>query len=135
MPMAPWKPAERSAMPSYGPEVIGPPPRDPGQKFWDPDVQTMNPERLRELQDERLRTVIRRIFETPVTMFRDKLMAAGISSPDDVRGVDDLARVPLTVKQDLRDSEADHPPFGAYRFTDHRAAVRIGTSTGTTGDP
>ena len=31
-------------MPSYGPEVLGPPPRDPAQKYWDPEVQTMDPE-------------------------------------------------------------------------------------------
>ena len=40
--------------------------------------------------------------------------------------MDDLRRVPLTVKQDLRDSEAADPPWGAYRFTDPRQAVRLG---------
>jgi phenylacetate-CoA ligase len=122
-------------MPDYGPEVIGPSPRDPAQKFWDPAVQTMDPEQLRELQDERLRRLIQKVFEGPVPMFRDKLVDAGISSPADIGGVDDLCNVPLTVKQDLRDSEAENPPFGTYRFTDARKAVRIGTSTGTTGTP
>jgi phenylacetate-CoA ligase len=122
-------------MPSYGPEVIGPPRRDPAQKFWDPEVQTMDPDKLRQLQNERLGALMRKIFETPVPLFRDKLVAAGISAPEDVKSVEDLARVPLTVKQDLRDSEAEHPPWGTYRFTDPRAAVRIGTSTGTTGVP
>ena len=41
-------------MPTYGPDTIGPPPRDPEQKFWDPEVQTMDPEARRRLQDERL---------------------------------------------------------------------------------
>jgi phenylacetate-CoA ligase len=122
-------------MPSYGPEVIGPPPRDPAQKFWDPEVQAMDPERLRQLQNERLRVLMNKVFETPVPLFRDKLRAAGIGAPEDVKSVEDLSRVPLTVKQDLRDSEAEDPPFGTYRFTDPRAAVRIGTSTGTTGVP
>ncbi|MGH9028322.1 MAG: phenylacetate--CoA ligase family protein [Acidimicrobiales bacterium] len=122
-------------MADYGQEVIGPPPRDPGQKFWDPQIQTMAPEQLRELQNERLRVLMNKIFEVPVPMFRDKLGAAGISAPADVKTVDDLTQVPLTVKQDLRDSEAENPPWGTYRFTDPRAAVRIGTSTGTTGTP
>jgi phenylacetate-CoA ligase len=126
---------ERRQMPNYGPEVIGPPPRDPAQKFWDPEMQTMEPEARRKLQDERLREMLRKIFDNPVRLFRDKLTAAGVSGPDDVKGVDDLAQVPLTVKQELRDSEAQDPPFGTYRFTDVRAAVRIGTSTGTTGTP
>ena len=122
-------------MPSYGPEVIGPPPRPTDQQFWDPEIQTMDPERLRSLQDERLQTLVHRVFETPVPLFRRKLEAAGISGPQDIKSLDDLRHVPLTLKQDLRDSEAESPPWGGYRFTDPRAAVRIGTSTGTTGTP
>lgn len=122
-------------MPQYREGVLGPEPRDPNQKFWDPEAQTMDRERLRALQDERLRDLVRRIFETPVPLFRRKLEAAGIQSPEDVTSVDDLNAIPTTVKQDLRDSEAEHPPFGDYRFTDPSRCVRLGTSTGTTGTP
>ncbi len=122
-------------MPEYGPEVLGPPSRDPDQKFWDPQIQTMEPAALRQLQNERLRTLMRKVFERPVPFFKEKLTAAGIAGPEDVKTVEDLSRVPLTVKQELRDSEAAEPPFGSYRFTEARAAVRIGTSTGTTGMP
>ncbi|HML01215.1 MAG TPA: hypothetical protein VK428_13585 [Acidimicrobiales bacterium] len=122
-------------MPNYGPEVIGPPPRPSDQKHWDPEVQTMDAGRLRALQDERLQALVHKIFETPVPMFRRKLESAGLSGPQDIKSVDDLAHVPLTLKQDLRDSEGENPPWGDYRFTDPRAAVRLGTSTGTTGTP
>lgn len=122
-------------MPSYGPETIGPPPRDPDQRFWDPEAQTMDPARRRQLQDERLRAMVRAIFERPVPLFARKLAEAGIDGSDDVKGIDDLDRIPPTVKQDLRDSEAEAPPFGQYRFTSPRHAVRLGTSTGTTGTP
>ncbi|MGA2520118.1 MAG: hypothetical protein ABSG81_04785, partial [Acidimicrobiales bacterium] len=91
-------------MPNYGPEILGPPPRDPAQQYWDPEVQTMDPERLRALQDERLSVLMRKIFDLPVPLFKDKLTAAGIGAPEDVKTVDDLRHVPLTVKQDLRDS-------------------------------
>jgi phenylacetate-CoA ligase len=117
------------------PDPLGPAPRDPGQKFWDPELQTLDPEARRELQDRALRRLVRRVFETPVPLFRRKLASAGLTSPDDLKGVDDLARVPLTRKQDLRESEAAQPPFGDYRFTDPRRCVRLGTSTGTTGTP
>jgi phenylacetate-CoA ligase len=95
----------------------------------------MDPEQLRELQNERLRELMRKIFDTPVQLFVDKLKGAGIGGPEDVKTVEDLRHVPLTMKQDLRDSEGEHPPYGQYRFTDVRSAVRIGTSTGTTGTP
>ena len=122
-------------MPSYGPEILGPPPRDPEQKFWDPEIQTMDPERLADLQLERLKTLVGKVFDTPVAFFERKLREGGINSAKDIKSLDDLSSVPLTVKQELRDAEAEHPPFGDYRFTDARRAVRIGTSTGTTGTP
>jgi phenylacetate-CoA ligase len=122
-------------MPQHGSHVLGPAPRDPAQKFWDPEMQAMDPEHRRTLQDMRVRDLIRKVFERPVPLFRRKLEAAGVESPEDVAGVDDLARVQVTTKQDLRDSEAAAPPWGDYRFTSPRECVRLGQSTGTTGTP
>src|SRR5439155_1600457 len=124
------------AMPTtYGPEVLGPPPRPHDQKLWDPEMQAMDPEKRRRPQDTRLNEMVRRVFENPVALFKRKLTSAGIKGPDDIKGVDDLEHVPLTVKQDLREAEAAVPPFGDYRFTSAHDCVRLGTSTGTTGTP
>src|SRR5438270_286396 len=122
-------------MPLSGPEVLGPASRDPDQKFWDVEAQTMDPERRRAMQEERLRTMLRRILEAPAPLFKGKLAAAGISSADDLESLDDLWQIPPTVKQDLRESETAHPPWGDYRFTSPNQCVRMGTSTGTTGTP
>lgn len=116
-------------------ESLVPRPRDAGQKFWDPELQTLDPGERQRRRDEALRRLVRRVFETPVPLFRRKLESAGVKHPEDVRGVGDLSRIPLTRKQDLRDSEAAQPPYGDYRFVDVRRCVRIGTSTGTTGTP
>jgi phenylacetate-CoA ligase len=97
-------------------------------------MQTMPREKLRDLQLERLRTMVGRIVDTPVPLFAAKLADAGITGPGDLTSIDDIDQIPLTVKQELRDSEAEHPPYGDYRF-DTSTAVRIGTSTGTTGTP
>src|SRR5437763_5474878 len=122
-------------MPTSGPERLGPDPRPPDQKLWDPPFQAMSRDERRARQDERLRDVIRRVFERPVPLFKRKLEEAGASGPDDIKSVDDLVRIPTTVKEELRRSEAEAPPFGDYRFTDAHECVRIGTSTGTTGTP
>jgi phenylacetate-CoA ligase len=117
------------------PESLAPAPRDPDQPYWDPAMQTMAPEHRRRVQDERVRALVRKVFDTPVPRFRRKLEGAGITRADDIAGVDDLERVPLTSKQDLRDSEAALPPWGDYRFTPPSECVRLGQSTGTTGTP
>jgi phenylacetate-CoA ligase len=114
---------------------MGPPPRDPDQQFWDPEVQTMDPERRRELQLQRLRELIAKVFDRDVGLFRRKLTEAGITSAQDITDLEDINKIPTTLKQDLRDSEAEHPPLGDYRFTPLSECVRIGQSTGTTGTP
>jgi phenylacetate-CoA ligase len=114
---------------------LGPAPRDPNQTFWDPEMQTMPRDQLRDLQLTRLRHLVRRALETPVPLFERKLRAAGITAAEDIGDLDDICQIPTTVKQDLRDSEAEHPPWGDYRFVGHEGCVRMGQSTGTTGTP
>lgn len=127
--------ADPVSTPPFGPASLGPVPRPDTQALWDPAKQAMSVDERRQLQNRRLQQMVTRIFEGPVTLFRDKLMTAGVSSAEDVATVEDLAAVPSTIKQDLRESEAALPPWGTYRFTDPRHAVRLGTSTGTTGQP
>ena len=102
--------------------------------FHRPEIQTMQRPRLRALQEERLRALIARIVEQPIDLFRDVLAQAGIGV-DDIKGVDDLSQVPRTTKDDLRASEAAHPPLGTYRGAPIEDCVRLSTSTGTTGRP
>jgi phenylacetate-CoA ligase len=115
--------------------VLGPPPRPNDQSLWDPEHQAMDPERRRTIQVERLRHLVDAALQRPVPLFASKLSEAGIASAADLRDLDDLAGIPLTRKQDLRDSEAAAPPFGDYRFTDQSTWVRVGSSSGTTGAP
>jgi phenylacetate-CoA ligase len=102
--------------------------------FHRPDVQTLARDQLRSLQEERLRALVRRIFDAPVPFFRRTLEAAGIG-PDDVKTLEDLRAVPRVTKQDLRASEEAHPPLGDYRGAPVERCVRLSTSTGTTGRP
>lgn len=115
--------------------VLFPASRDPEQPFWDPAAQTMDPAQRRALQDDRVRDLVARTLQHPVPFFAGKLKEAGVEAAGDVRGVDDLVSVPVTIKQELRDSEQAVPPVGDYRYTDLAACVRMGTSTGTTGIP
>lgn len=114
---------------------MGPPPRDPSQQHWDTLAQAMAPERRAELQLSHLRSLITKVLEAPTGLFRRKLDEAGVGSAADIVELSDVNRIPVTLKQDLRDSEAEHPPLGDYRFAPLSECVRIGQSTGTTGTP
>ena len=71
------------------------------ERFFAPEVQTMPRERLRALQEERLAKQVDRIFSRPVPFQRRRLEALGVRA-DDVRTLDDLARIPPILKDDLR---------------------------------
>jgi phenylacetate-CoA ligase len=103
-------------------------------RYYDAAIQTMPLEQVRRLQADRLARQLDRVWSVPVPFFRRKLEAAGLRRAD-LRGLDDLALVPTTVKAELRRSEEEHPPFGDYRGAPPSACVRLGASTGTSGRP
>lgn len=67
-------------------------------------------------------------------MYRRKFDEAGVS-PADITSLDDLARLPLTTKAELRDSQRREPPFGDYLGVDLTDVVRAHSTSGTTGEP
>jgi phenylacetate-CoA ligase len=98
------------------------------QLIWDP-VETAPRERLRELQLERLRaTTARVIAGQPPGAAR--LADAGISSAQEIASLGDLARLPFSVKDDLR----EHYPFGLLAVP-REDLVRLHASSGSHGKP
>jgi len=104
------------------------------RRYYQPLIQTMPLEQVQRLQAERLARQLDRVWSVPVPFFKRKFEAAGLHRGD-VRGLDDLHRIPTTLKAELRASEEAHPPFGDYRGAPVSAAVRLGASTGTSGRP
>jgi phenylacetate-CoA ligase len=99
--------------------------------FWDVAAQTMPRTELRALQDKRLRQAVTRAYDH-APFFRRLFDEAGVA-PDDIKSVDDIGKLPLCKKDDLRQSEAAHPPIGDYRCVGIEGSVRFATSSGTTG--
>lgn len=102
--------------------------------MWDPAIQTLPREDLAALQQSGLDLLLERVWGAPVPFWRRKLEAAGFG-PGDPVALDDLARVPVTVKGELRSSEVEHPPFGDYRGVPLGDCIRIGSTGGTSGVP
>jgi phenylacetate-CoA ligase len=84
--------------------------------------------RLAEIQLQRLKAVVRRAYEK-VPLFKKRLDERGLT-PEVLKGLPDLARLPFTVKADLRDAY----PFGLFASS-MEEIVRLHASSGTTGKP
>ncbi len=86
----------------------------------------MPPEELRKLQDERLQAQIRHVYDH-VPHYRQLMDAKGVR-PEDIRGVDDLHKLPFTSKADLRECYPD-----GMLAIPKSECVRIHSTSGTTG--
>jgi phenylacetate-CoA ligase len=96
--------------------------------YWNETYECMPQKQLRELQLERLKRMVTRIFHQ-VPTYRQKFQEAGLG-PEDVVYLEDLAKLPFTVKTDLRDNY----PYGLFAEPLSNI-VRIHASSGTTGKP
>lgn len=97
-------------------------------KIWEPLYECMPREEIEQLQLERLQATLNRVYRS-VTCYRKKFDQAGIV-PEDIRSLDDLAKLPFTTKEDLRLNY----PYGMFAVP-LREVVRIHSSSGTTGKP
>lgn len=96
--------------------------------FWSKEIETLDRASLGAVQLERLRDMVSWALKTP--FYSKKLSSVGIRSPEDVKDLRDLERIPFTTKDDLRKGF----PKGllAVEMTE---VVRIHSSSGTTGIP
>ena len=96
-------------------------------KFWDKEWETKPIKELEEEQSRRLRWLVRKAWEVPV--YRAKFKEAGIK-PDDIRGIEDLRKLPFTYKKDF----IENYPYGLLAVP-LSEVVRVHTSSGTKGKP
>ncbi|HON37224.1 MAG: phenylacetate--CoA ligase family protein [Desulfomonilia bacterium] len=96
--------------------------------IYNEEFETLPREAIEALQLKRLQQVVGRVYHT-VGFYRKSFDNAGVT-PDDIRSLDDLKRLPFTCKQDLRDNY----PFGLFSVP-MSSIVRLHASSGTTGKP
>lgn len=106
---------------------------DATSRYWFPERETMEPEARERATVERLRAVMAYAYER-APFYRRKWDAAGIK-PEDIRSLKDFEAVPVVTKAELRESQAQHPPFGDYLCVDESEILRIHGTSGTTGRP
>lgn len=96
--------------------------------YWNKSYECMPREKLQELQLERLKRMVNRIYHD-VPFYRNKFQEKGLM-PEDVSSLDDLKKLPFTTKVDLRDNY----PYGLFTVPLEQI-VRIHASSDTTGKP
>lgn len=102
-------------------------------RYWDEATETIDRAELEALQVRRLRWQLERCHQASA-FYREKLAEAG-AAPDDVRSLDDFRRLPVVAKEELREDQAAHPPFGSFAVAEPSTWREVHPSTGTTGTP
>jgi phenylacetate-CoA ligase len=97
-------------------------------KIWNPHFESMDRDGLKAIQSERLRETVERVYFN-VPFYRHKMQEAGLG-PEHINSIEDLAKLPFTLKTDLRDNY----PFGLFAVP-MSEIVRVHASSGTTGKP
>jgi len=96
------------------------------ERYYQPEIETMPRDQLRALQDERLVKQVKHVWDN-VPYYRAKMEAKGVT-PEDIKGVADLHKLPFVTKADLRDAY----PYGLMGKPKSEC-VRIHSTSGTTG--
>ena len=96
------------------------------QNYYQKEIETMPVEEMKKLQSEKLVKQVKHVYEN-VPYYRNLMDEKGIT-PDDIKSIDDLHKLPFLTKADLRDAY----PYGllAKPLED---CVRIQSTSGTTG--
>ncbi len=94
--------------------------------YYQPEIETASVEELKAIQNEKLVKQVKHVYEN-VKYYRDLMDEKGVT-PDDIKSIDDLHKLPFLTKADLRDAY----PYGLLG-TDLKNCVRIQSTSGTTG--
>ncbi len=96
------------------------------ERYYQKEIECASAEKIRELQDERLVKQVKHVWDN-VPYYKKKMEEKGVT-PDDIKGVDDLHKLPFLSKADLRDAY----PYGLLA-SPLKDCVRIQSTSGTTG--
>jgi phenylacetate-CoA ligase len=99
-----------------------------------PEVETLPWAQQLSLDDESYREQLEYLFERSA-FYREKLTTAGFASAGAAGGLDEIAQLPLTEKDELRETRSADDPFGTHLCAAAAEIVRIYSTSGTTGAP
>lgn len=96
------------------------------ERIRDPKIECMSRDEMTALQSQRLVKQVKNVYDN-VAFYRNKMDAMGLE-PGDIKGIEDINKLPFTTKEDLRDNY----PFGLLAVPQEKI-VRVQGTSGTTG--
>ncbi len=99
--------------------------------YWNPKTETLPREALQALQLAKLRRLAQ--WAAARSPFYRRSFEQAHFSPEQLRSLDDLRRLPFLTRQQWMASQAELPPFGTLPVAGRSSAIRFHTTSGTTG--
>jgi phenylacetate-CoA ligase len=102
-------------------------------EYWNQEMETMTAGRYQEVQERAFMRQLRYVWENS-PFYQTKFREAGVERRD-IRGLDDLSRLPFTEKTELRKSQLEALPLGTHMACSMDLVKRVYSTSGTTGRP
>ena len=122
MPEKPWPP-------QYSSDYIPP----PDQEHWSPELETMSPDQRDGIVLDKLREQVHYVYRN--SGFYQEFYADVSVDPENLRTLDEFARLPILTKEDIRREQEEHPPYGRFLCIPPSDVFRVHGTSGTTGRP
>ncbi len=101
--------------------------------YYDPEIETASRDVLRAVQEKKLRSIVQHAWSSS-PFYRRKMEEANIT-PENIRVLEDIGRLPFVTKEDLRKSQETNPPWGDILTIQPEQCQRVHLTSGTTGKP
>lgn len=109
------------------------------RQFWNENIETLPPEKMKALQWKRLKEQLHYNYENSIYYREEKFQKVGLT-PDDIKTFEDFQRIPLMTKDEHRWIQEESlrkfgHPYGLITCAPREKIVRINATSGTTGVP
>ena len=101
------------------------------RKVWDEEMEAISPSDQRAMERAKLARQLEYVYaQSP---FHQRKFREANLTPGDIRGPEDLSRLPFTTKAELRESQEREPPFGDYLAAPRESVATVHRTSGSTG--
>ncbi len=101
--------------------------------YLDPEIETATRKIMRGIQEKKFLEQVQHAYKNS-PFYRKKFIAAGVT-PDDIKSLDDIDKLPYTTKDELKADQSENQPWGSVLAVPFEECHRIHSTSATTGRP